>query len=191
MKITHINHIKGDRPNIEIKVCRVETSEWDRFKKHHYMTEEINKGCKSLLFSWNSQPIAFCALLNKPFRGGHKNNHIISRLVILPDFQGFGFTRDILHFVGGLITALGGNLYIKTVHRKMGRFLQNSDEWEPTANNGKYRKGVYDKRAKNRLERTSYCYKYVGSPIYGYEYLLTSIKELRKNKSSYLHRLED
>lgn len=191
MKITHINHIKGDRPNIEIKVCRVESDAWNLFKKHHYMTQEMNRGAKSFLFSWDSQPIGFCSLLNKPFKGGHKYNHIVSRLVVLPDFQGMGFAKDILNFLGGLITSLGGNLYIKTVSRKMGSFLQNSPMWEPTANNGKYRKGVYDRRAKNRLERTSYCYKYVGSPIYGYEYLLGPIKELRKNKSSYLHRRED
>lgn len=182
MKITRINHKKGERPPIPLTVCRVESNEWDRFKQHHYMSEDINKGAKCFLFQWDDVPIGFVALLNQTYKGCNKNDHRISRIVILPSYQGFSLARDIMNFMGGLVKSMGGNLYIKTIHTKMGRFLEKSDKWEETAMNGKPRTNVYDDKAKNRLERPSYCYKYIGEPKYGYEDMMLPIKELRRIK---------
>jgi hypothetical protein len=39
----------------------------------------------------------------------------------------------------------------------------------------------YDKNAKGRLERVSYCHEYVGEGLGGYEELLKPIKEMRDN----------
>ena len=41
------------RPEISLQVSRVEAEAWDFFKKHHYLTEDVNKSCKFLLFEWN------------------------------------------------------------------------------------------------------------------------------------------
>ena len=60
--------------------------------------------------------------------------------------------------------------------------LERSNTWNPTSYNGKTRTNTKFEEGKynNRLERKSYCYKYVGEPIYGYEELLKPIAELRK-----------
>lgn len=68
----------------------------------------------------------------------------------------------------------------------MGEYLERSETWSPTSYNGKkrnnknYETGKYD----NRLDRKSYCFKYVGEPIYGYEELLKPINDLRKEKNN-------
>ena len=192
MKITHTNHTKRELPKeVELKVQRVESSVWEMFKKHHYMSQVMNKGAKCFLFTWDGQPIGFFGILNQTFKGCNKYDHRGSRLVVLPEFQGLGFSKKILDFVGGVVKSLGGTLYTKERHDKLARYQMKSPKWEPTAYNGKYRHNVEDRKSKNRLHRVSYCFKYVGEPIYGYEYLLNPIKELRKNKSSYLHRQED
>ena len=75
-------------------------------------------------------------------------------------------------------------LYIKTIHDKMGAYLTRSNDWQPTSYNGKIRTLESTlsegKRYQNRLQRMSYCFKYVGEAIYGYEELLLPIKELRE-----------
>ena len=73
---------------------------------------------------------------------------------------------------------MNGNLYVKTLNGKVGRMLERSQEWQPTAYNKKSHKKD-DPRNKNSYDRISYCFKYMGSPIYGYQNLLLPIKTLR------------
>lgn len=55
MKTIHIEHPKGQRPYIQLTVRRVEPSVWKslEFSKCHYLTAELNKSCKCLLFEWD------------------------------------------------------------------------------------------------------------------------------------------
>lgn len=157
------------------------------FDKHHYLTESLNKSCKCLLFMWNSVPVGFVGILNTP-RKGMPNGCAISRIVIHPDYQGLGLSSRILNFCGGILKSLGDDyhLYIKTIHEKMGEALERNTTWNPTSYNGKQRKKVNfeDGKYNNRLDRKSYCFKYVGEPIYGYENLLRPINDLRKEKKN-------
>lgn len=189
IKVNLISQYRNAKPEIKLTVQRVEPSVWITlgFYKHHYLTSSLNKSCKCLLFSWNSIPVAFVALLNSP-RKGMPWGHSISRIVILPDFQGLGLSSKIINFCGGILKSNGDDwtLYLKTVHTKMGSYLENSPSWAPTAYNGKTRneRAINDegKRYKNRLARKSYCYKYIGEPIFGYGELLEPINKLRNKK---------
>lgn len=187
MKNVLINHKKGKKPNIELTVQRVEPNVWHDlgFDKHHYLTSSLNKSCKCLLFSWDGEAVGFVAILNSP-RKGEPCGFSISRVVLLPDYQGLGLSSMILNFCGGIITNMGDDykLYIKTIHDRMGRYFERSDKWTPTSYNGKIRKNTEYENGKynNRLERKSYCYKYCGEKISGYEDLLLPINELRNNK---------
>ena len=189
MKTILINKKKKSRPKIQLTVQRVEASQWVAlgFDKHHYLTHELNPSAKCLVFCWDGVPVAFMAMLNSP-RKGMPMGHSVSRLVILPDYQGLGLSSTILNFCGGVLRSLGEEypLYIKTIHDKMGEHLTRSEKWLPTSYNGKERtieSARHDShRYRNRLTRISYCFKYVGEPIYGYEELLLSIKELREKK---------
>lgn len=189
MKNIYISQFKKSHPPIQLEVQRVEADTWNDlgFAKHHYLTQSLNKSCKCLLFLWNNIPVAFVGLLNSP-RKGKPWGHSISRIVVLPDFQGLGLSSHILNFCGGILKSLGNDyeLYIKTIHTKMGAYLTKSDKWTPTSYNGKLRNektiDCEGKRYQNRLTRQSFCFKYCGDPIYGYEKLLLPIAELRKNK---------
>ena len=191
MKEVLINHNKGQRPEIKLTIRRVEASVWYSlgFHKHHYLVEEINPSCKCFLFEWNDQPVAFAALLNTP-RRGVAYGMSISRIVVLPDFQGLGLSRQICNFCGGIIKSMateehGYELYIKLAHEKLGEAL-NRDvaNWEGTSFDGKTRnpKAFDTERYANRLTRKPYCKKYIGKRINGYEDLLLPIKDMRENK---------
>lgn len=190
MKIVKVNHKKGERPQIKLTVRRVEPNVWNMFKQHHYLTAEMNKSCKCLLFEWNGIPVAFVGILNTP-RKGIPYGCSISRIVILPDYQGLGLSTQIFNFVGGIVKSLSDDeheykLYIKTAHRKFGEALGRNQNVRGTMFDGKGR----DKKAiehdnhryRNRLQRVSYCKEYIGDKIDGFQDMLRPIGELRKEK---------
>lgn len=186
MKTVQINHRKGERPPIHLTVRRVEPSVWSMFKKEHYLSAELNKSCKCLLFEWDGVPVAFVGIINTP-RIRMPYAMAISRMVVLPDFQGLGLSTLIFNFVGGIVKSLSTDdreykLFIKTAHRKFGEALSRNPKVRSTANNLKKTTRPRDARYRHRLTRRSYCYEYVGEKIDGYQGILKPIGEMRKEK---------
>lgn len=188
---TIVEHKKGERPKIELTVRRVEPSVWDslEFAKYHYLTSKLNKSCKCLLFEWNNVPITFVGILNTP-RRGIPYGCSISRMVILPDFEGLGLSRKIFDFCGGLVKSMSDDeheyrLYIKTAHKKFGESLGRNKNVRGTAFDGKGRdeKAADDRKYRNRLTRVSYCKEYIGDKIDGYQKLMNPINELRNERA--------
>ena len=190
MKIIKIDHPKGKRPDIQLTVRRCEPRIWHSlgFSKEHYLTSELNKSCKCLLFEWNGVPVAFVGILNTP-RKGIPYGCSISRIVILPDYQGLGLSTIIFNFVGGIVKSLSDEehdyrLYIKTAHSKFGQALSRNPNVRGTVFDGKGRdkKSADNQRYRNRLTRVSYCKEYIGDKIDGFQDMLKPIGELRKEK---------
>ena len=188
MKTIHIEHHKGQRPYIQLTVRRVEPSVWKSlgFSKCHYLTAELNKSCKCLLFEWDGVPVGFVGIINTP-RIRMKYAMAISRLVILPDYQGLGLSTLIFNFVGGIVKSLSDEehdykLYIKTAHRKFGEALSRNPNVRGTVFDGKGRdkKSADNQRYRNRLTRVSYCKEYIGDKIDGFQDILRPIGEMRK-----------
>ena len=189
MKTIHIEHPKGKRPYIQLTVRRVEPSVWRSmgFAKEHYLTAELNKSCKCLLFEWDGVPVAFVGIINTP-RIRMRYAMAISRLVILPDYQGLGLSTLIFNFVGGIVKSLSDEehdyrLFIKTAHRKFGEALARNPKVRSTANHLKKPIRPTDARYRHRLSRISYCYEYIGEKIDGFQDILRPIVEMRKNKN--------
>ena len=44
-KVEKASYRQQGRPSVELQVSRVEYSAWNLFKKHHYMSEDVNKAC--------------------------------------------------------------------------------------------------------------------------------------------------
>lgn len=187
MKTIHIEHSKGERPYIQLTVRRCEPSVWKSigFSKEHYLTAELNKSCKCLLFEWDSIPLAFVGIINTP-RKGMPYAMAISRFVILPDYQGLGLSTIIFNFIRGIVKSLSDNeheyrLFIKTAHKKFGEALARNKKARATANNLKAT-NFKDPRYRHRLSRRSYCYEYVGETIDGYQDILRPISIMRERK---------
>jgi len=175
--------LRQGKPQIKLQISRVEPSAWDFFKKHHYLTENVNKSCKFFLFQWNNKPVGIVAMINQP-RKGCSNGFALSRTVVLPDFQGMGIGSKISEICASIFVGAGGKVYTKTVNPALGEYRNKSNKFRPTAQNGKIRKlkEDTDKKARNRLTRASYCHEYIGEGMNGYDELLKPIKEMRNNK---------
>jgi ABC-type ATPase with predicted acetyltransferase domain len=101
------------RPKIELSIFRCRYETWNIFKQHHYLTEDLNKASKCFVFLWNDKPIGFIAVLPFP-NGSFKDAFRISRLVILPDFQGLGIGIELLTYISKLYTFESKTMYIRT-----------------------------------------------------------------------------
>lgn len=191
MKYIKVNHPKGQRKEIKLTVRRVESNVWYSlgFSKEHYLSAELNKSCKCLLFEWNNVPVAFVAILNTP-RKGIPYGCSISRIVIHSEYQGLGLSTIIFNFVGGIVKSLSDDehdyrLYIKTAHSKFGQALSRNPNVRGTVFDGKGRdkKSADNQRYRNRLTRVSYCKEYIGDKIDGFQEILKPIGDLRKLKN--------
>lgn len=177
--------LRQGRPQIELQVSRVEADTWDFFKKHHYLTEKINKSYMFFLFEWNGKPVSI-GVIGRQIGRGVGNAYRDSRIVVLPDFQGMGIGSYVSNFLGGISKHNGFRYFTKTIHPALGEYRnRKAEKWKPTAFNGKIRnpsKADGNKYTSIKL-RKSYCHEYIGEGISGYEELLKPIKQMREAKS--------
>lgn len=178
--------LRQGRPKIELQVSRVEYEAWDFFKSHHYLTSDVNKSCKFLLFEWNGKPVGIIAILTTP--GASRANAVsFSRTVVLPDYQGMGIGQKMCDFTAAILKNNNNRIYGRTINPALGIYRSNSQLWKPTGTNGKdanLGKSTREsgKHIVQRKNRVSYSHEYIGETISGYEELLLPVKELRKNK---------
>ena len=147
------------QPQIELSIvlCRYET--WKLFKQHHYLTEDLNKAATNYLVLWNDKPICFIGVL--PFPGvGDEKTRRISRIVVLPDFQGLGLGKNILNYISSLYAKDESIMYIRTMSPALGLALAKDKNWIATSSNLKI--PGQDSSGRKMIERPSYSYKYIG-----------------------------
>tara|TARA_R110000787_G_C13366542_1_gene440489 strand:+ start:62 stop:1231 length:1170 start_codon:yes stop_codon:yes gene_type:complete len=159
------------RPKIELQVFRCRYETWNIFKQHHYMSENLNKAAKCFVLTMNEKPVAFMAIL--PFPHGHiKNGFRISRIVVLPDYQGLGLGFVIIDYFASLYKSDNKTMYIKTSNPALfGAMSKNTDKWllcseikKEDLNSEKLAK----MRAANDMGKfrnaITKSYKYIGEP---------------------------
>lgn len=147
------------QPKIELQIVRCRYETWKLFKQHHYLTEDLNKAATNFLILWNEQPIAFVGVL--PFPGvGDEKTRRISRIVVLPDFQGLGLGKNILNYISSLYAKEKSTMYIRTMSPALGIALSKDKNWIATSSNLKIPQA--DTNGRKLIERPSYSYKYIG-----------------------------
>lgn len=178
------------RPKIELQIFRCRYETWNIFKQHHYLTEDLNKAAQCYVFLWNDKPIAFVAIL--PFPGvGDAKTRRISRIVVLPDFQGLGLGKNIIDYMAKLYKSVGSTMYIRTINPAIGISLGDNKSWGVTS---KHLKPINDSNnpkdtnGQNRLRRVSYSYRYDGLGIEDNTDIITfnadAYKEVSQNQIS-------
>jgi hypothetical protein len=91
------------RPSITLEIARVHHSAWKLFKKHHYLSGDLNKAAYCFVGSVEGYPAAFVSAIANPGKyGGYFREH---RTVCLPDFQGVGIGNAMSNYVAGMLAA--------------------------------------------------------------------------------------
>lgn len=161
---------RRQRPKIELQIFRCRYETWDIFKHHHYMSENLNKAAKCFVLTLNDKPVAFMAILPFP-HGNIKNGFRISRIVVLPDYQGLGLGFVIINYFGSLYAKDGKTIYIKTSNPALfGAMSKNTDKWQLVGETKKENLNT-DKIKKNQKTNNmgfrnaiTKSYKYIGTP---------------------------
>tara|TARA_B100001059_G_scaffold181998_1_gene183070 strand:+ start:2245 stop:3339 length:1095 start_codon:yes stop_codon:yes gene_type:complete len=166
------------RPKIELKVRSCDSQKvWEIFRKHHYLSSDINKSCNSFVATYNNNPIAMTSIISQP-GGNIKNGWRGHRTVVLPEWQGMGIGVKLSDLIAEYVTSSGCVFYSKTSHPSMGIHRENSPNWEATSYNKKNRPdyidrmdsltkseyGHTDELLKTHSDRVCYCHKFIGKP---------------------------
>lgn len=114
------------RPAIRLELFRCHHSAWKLFAKHHYLNSSLHPSSRCYLATSEEQPVAFCALLAAPPARDCKR---VTRLVVLPDYQGVGIGSRVLDCVAELSFASGNRVGITTSHPAMIASLRYSRHW--------------------------------------------------------------
>ncbi len=114
------------RPRIELEVFRCRNEAWRLFGPHHYLSADLHHSAQCYLATWAGRPVAFAGVIPLAGRRGHRR---VSRLVVLPDFQGVGIGSRVLEAVCQLYHARGERIGITTGHPGMIRHLWRSARW--------------------------------------------------------------
>ena len=169
------------RPKINLQVSRVTSKTWELFKKHHYLTSNVNESYIFLLFEWNNNPIAIGVIGRQIGRGVGKA-YRGSRIVVLPDYQGINIGTSISNFMAAICKNEKARYFTKTINPALGEWRnKNENMWKQTAFNGKTRIKTNEKenKYKNLRLKKSYCHEFIGHSLKGYEHLLLPIEKMR------------
>jgi GNAT superfamily N-acetyltransferase len=152
------------QPELVLSVYPASNTIWSNFAEHHYLTESLNKASHCYLAVWEGQLVGFYAVMSYP-SGTVKNAYRGHRLVILPDYQGFGFGHHLAEIVAQHYLDNGKRFFAKTSHPRLGEYRDSSDLWKATSKNHKKRTDVSNKhltRWTMNPDRWSYSHEFVG-----------------------------
>lgn len=131
------------RPALVCAVHKSNRESWELFKEHHYLNQSLPAGAQ-IFVAWLSgmageteRPVA-CVVVanhfgNSRLAAGEKGQKRISRIVVLPDYQGIGIGSKLTDGVAELLREEGWKVSISTSHPGMIGHLKKSPLWKITA----------------------------------------------------------
>lgn len=117
------------RPQVEVELVRCSREAWRWFAPHHYMTAELHKAAKCFVGLVAGKPAAFAGLLHFPHPAA-RDVQALSRLVVLPEYQGLGLgAYAFTEAVGRVCAANGTRMHVGTAHPALIRSWAKSQLW--------------------------------------------------------------
>lgn len=153
------------RPEIKLEVFRCRYEAWRLFKQHHYLSQDLNKASKCFAVIWENKIIGFMGILPLP-HPYMQNCFRVTRLVVLPDYQGLGIGFAFNNYIASLYKKIGCRFFIKTSNPAIGEKLVNSKDWKETSKSRK----VFDKKSMESMNRNIWGFNNKNN-IYSTEYV--------------------
>lgn len=149
------------RPAFELEVVRCAQAHWRLFRRHHYLSGQLPRGATCYAALLHNEPVAFCAITGLYGRVGRKR---VSRIVVLPDYQGLGIGMRLVEHVCEHERQRGFRLNITASHPAVIGHCQRSAVWRM----------VCVKRASGASQQTSHGLPVktaVGRSVASFEFL--------------------
>ena len=106
---------------------------WDAFKQYHYLSHSIPPNCDCYAAVINGQPVGFLAVTHGI---GKTIYYRVSRVVVLPDYQGIGIGTRLSDWLGSILSGAGYRYYSRTSHPAMIAHRRRSLLWQTIAEMG-------------------------------------------------------
>ena len=117
------------RPRIELEIAPVHRSAWVLFRRHHYLSGNLQRSAKCFCAFWDDQPVAFSAWIHRITKWRRPGDMREHRTVVLPDYQGLGIGNRLSAFCGSIWKGLGGRAFSTTGHPAMIAYRMRSPDW--------------------------------------------------------------
>jgi len=170
----------------DIRDCKItakvdEKHLWGRFKNHHYMSHTLPPGSKFWTFyitiNGEERLIACLGTILQVHKLPAKR---VTRFVVLPEYQGLGFSTRILNAIAEYYRRLYYILFIVTFHPRLGRSLENGP-WTPSIYNGRsyavHKQSVQNHNTSNNIRAGTSMFRYKYLPDTDYVYPIDVIDE--------------
>ena len=103
--------------------------EWANFERYHYLNQELGKQAECYGCYDGEKIIGIIGVIHFP-HSRNKKIKSISRLVILPDYQGIGIGKKFLFEVAELYAKKGFEVKITTSAKNLILGLKNDENWK-------------------------------------------------------------
>ena len=135
MEIKETKYTK-QKYNIRVKIN--ERHLWPLFHPHHYMSDSLASGASFYTFyMYNNGKETLFGCMGVIPQISKVEARRITRLVILPEFQGQGLVKCMINQIGEYYHSKGIRLYCATFHPRLGEYQERSELWEASSNNQK------------------------------------------------------
>jgi len=148
------------RPPIHVEVGRCRAAAWSHFARFHYLSSDLSPYAECFLACADEQPVGFCAVLNAIGRHGLKR---LSRLVIVPEYQGLGLGGRLANTVAAHFRRAGKRVVLTASHPAVVAFVRKSPCWDVRAIR---KSGCRSRRGSKEFSSRSH-----GRPVVSAEYL--------------------
>ncbi len=117
---------------------------WYLFHPWHYMTaskdpkKSFPTAAKMYTFYWvKDNEEILVGSVGVLFQIASFKAKRLTRVVVLPEFQGLGFSSKMINSISDMYSRKGFKVFIGTLHPRLGAYLSNSRLWSPLGNNQK------------------------------------------------------
>lgn len=102
------------------------------FSKYHYLNANIHKSSQCYVGKINEKAVVFCAVLHHPVNTKRKRKSLwrVSRLVVLPDYQGVGIGNRFLETIGRKYLNENKRFCITTTTPALLYYFKKSPLWK-------------------------------------------------------------
>lgn len=148
---------------------------WSVFKRHHYLSADLNQAAKCFVAYLNNELVSCCYVLPQ-MSGTVENAWRIHRLVVLPDYQGLGIATKFLEFICDLFKYHNKTVYLRTSHVKLIQYMLKSKNWygDGKLTHSKNQPNLTKKEVNTN--RLSTSFKYIGECSYNPNYNYKAIQ---------------
>ena len=116
------------RPRRVLDIHESNWERWEIYRRYHYLTHGLNHAARCFELFEGDIPVAFMAVLHQPTKQ-RLDLKRVSRLVVLPDYQGIGIGRAFLDTVAAKYVSEGHMFEIKTSAKNLIHSLRGNPEW--------------------------------------------------------------